>query len=328
MSGRDLRNQRRMNDELQQASAEVTRSPGFRAWFRPPFKNRGGLSSLQFMPLYLFAGIVLFLVISIGAGYLLPARFPRLWGEFFAEVALAAAAILPACLIATIEQRPFGLYGLSGSQAFGKHFWAGVAWGTAAVSVLLCAMRLTGAFYFGDVVLRGARLGKFAIFWAVFFLCVALFEEFAFRGYALFAFSEAAGFWPSALLLAVIFGYTHRSNPGESWMGAMGAGVIGLFFAFTRLRTGSLWFAVGMHASWDWAQTFIYGVPDSGATLPGHMLRGQLRGPAWLSGGSVGPEGSALLLILIAILWVAFDRLYPARRQSAQGQISLNHFQE
>ena len=34
-------------------------------------------------------------------------------------------------------------------------------------------------------------------------------------------------------------------------------------------------------------------------------------GSLWLTGGSVGPEGSALLFILIAVIWVIFDRIYP-----------------
>ena len=129
----------------------------------------------------------------------------------------------------------------------------------------------------------------------------------------LFAFTEAAGFWPSALLLAAIFGYTHRSNAGETWMGAFGAAAIGLFFSLTRLRTGNLWFAVGMHASWDWGQTFVFGVPDSGTRLPGHLLTGQPQGPNWLTGGSVGPEGSALIFILILFMWITFERLYASR---------------
>lgn len=285
---------------------------GFRSWFRPPFKNQGGLSSLQFIPLYVVGGIILFLVLWTFVSYLIPAGLPKLWGELFAEIVFAICAIAPALLISAIEDRPFALYGLPPRQAFGKLFWTGVLWGFLSLFILLATMRLLGVFYFGDLVLHGPRVWKFALFWAAFFLFVGLFEEYAFRGYPLFAFTEAAGFWPSALLLAAIFGYTHRSNPGETWIGALGAAFIGLFFSFTRLRTGSLWFAVGMHASWDWAQTFVFGVPDSGALLPGHLLRGQLQGRPWLTGGSVGPEGSVLIFVLIVILWIAFDRMYPA----------------
>jgi hypothetical protein len=35
-----------------------------------------------------------------------------------------------------------------------------------------------------------------------------------------------------------------------------------------------------------------------------------LHGPVWLTGGSVGPEGSYLVLVVIGALWVLFDRAY------------------
>ncbi|HJW96110.1 MAG TPA: hypothetical protein VJ901_21055 [Thermoanaerobaculia bacterium] len=46
---------------------------------------------------------------------------------------------------------------------------------------------------------------------------------------------------------------------------------------------------------------YFYGVADSGAVTPGHLLDTSMSGPAWLSGGSVGPEGSILCTLLIAI---------------------------
>ena len=44
---------------------------------------------------------------------------------------------------------------------------------------------------------------------------------------------------------------------------------------------------------------------------PGHLLRSSLHGADWLSGGSVGPEGSVLCFVVIALLWIAFERMYP-----------------
>lgn len=304
-----------MSDDTSSLPATVP-ATGIRSWLRPPFPNRGGLSSLQFIPLYLAAGMILFLALWTVVSFIIPDNLPRLWSDLLGEIVFAVSAIAPALLISRIEDRPFALYGLPAQQAFHKFFWSGVLWGIASLTLLLLAMRLAGLFYFGSLALEGGRAWKFALFWAVFFLFVALFEEYAFRGYPLFAFTEAAGFWPSALLLSVIFGYIHRGNPGETWIGALGATCIGLFFAFTRLRTGNLWFAVGMHGSWDWAQTFVFGVPNSGTRGPGHLLSGSLVGPTWLSGGSVGPEGSVLIFLLIAGLWVAFDRLHPAGKRS------------
>jgi hypothetical protein len=86
---------------------------------------------------------------------------------------------------------------------------------------------------------------------------------------------------------------------------------IGFFFCLTLRRTGDLWWAVGFHMSWDWGESYLYSVPDSGTMLPGHLLNSSFHGPAWLTGGSVGPEGSYLVFVVLAALWVLFDRVYP-----------------
>ncbi len=91
----------------------------------------------------------------------------------------------------------------------------------------------------------------------------------------------------------------------------LAAALIGFFFCLTLRRTGNLWFAVGFHAAWDWGESFLYSVPDSGEMVTGHLLKSSFHGSTWLTGGSVGPEGSVLVFILIALLWVAFNRLYP-----------------
>jgi hypothetical protein len=45
-------------------------------------------------------------------------------------------------------------------------------------------------------------------------------------------------------------------------------------------------------------------------TAPGHLLSSSFHGPAWLTGGSVGPEGSLLVFVMIALLFLVFDRIY------------------
>jgi hypothetical protein len=71
-----------------------------------------------------------------------------------------------------------------------------------------------------------------------------------------------------------------------------------------------LWFAVGFHAAWDWGETFFYSVPDSGTIFPGHLLKSSFHGPPWLTGGMVGPEGSLLCFVVMAVVWVGFASVY------------------
>lgn len=233
-----------------------------------------------------------------------------LWSMMLGEAGILVAALLPALILAKVERRPWGVYGLPPRDAFGKLFWLGASWGFAGITLLLAAMYGLRVFDFGHLALHGARIVKFAAFWAVMFLLVGFFEEFLFRGYSQFTLTRAFGFWPSAALLACAFGLVHLQNGGEQWMGLLAAAAIGFFFCLTLRRTGSLWFAVGFHAAWDWGETFFYSVPDSGTVFPGHLLKSSFHGPRWLTGGSAGPEGSALCFVVVALLWIGFSATY------------------
>jgi hypothetical protein len=297
-------------------------SAKWQSWLRRPSRVDAALKWLLLLLAYAAVGVLILVVLWAVAGLLLPPEAPRLWGQLLAEGILAVAAIAPALLVSRVEERSFGAYGLPLRSAFGKGFWIGAAWGLLSLTMLLGILRLAGAISFAGIAIHGLRIGKFGLFWGLFFLLVAFYEEFVFRGYLLFAFRQAVGFWPSALLSSLIFGYVHHRNPGENWVGALGAAAIGLFFSFTLRRTGNLWFAVGMHWVWDWCETFLYSVPDSGFVPPGHLLKTSLHGSSWLTGGSVGPEASALLFVLLAVLSILFHRLYP---ESKYGVLDASH---
>ena len=243
----------------------------------------------------------------------------ELWSILLQELGDLVAAVLPALVLARIERRPFSAYGLPARQAFGKRFWLGTAWGFTSITVLMGVLYGLHAFAFGHLALHGVRIAKFAVFWAGVFLVVGLFEEFLLRGYTQFTLTRGMDFWPAAVVLSCAFGLIHLWNGGEQWPGLLAAAAIGMFFCLTLRRTGSLWFAVGFHAAWDWGETFFYSVPDSGMVAPGHLLNSSLRGAPWLSGGSVGPEGSSLCFVVIAITWIAFDRTYPAAKYLVAG---------
>jgi hypothetical protein len=92
--------------------------------------------------------------------------------------------------------------------------------------------------------------------------------------------------------------------------------------AFTVRRTGSLWFAIGFHAAFDWAALFVFGAPNSvnrGLPLDPHLLRATWSGPAWLTGGGLGAEASAFVFVVIAALFLGFHVLYPARDRVRDG---------
>jgi uncharacterized protein len=227
------------------------------------------------------------------------------------EGVLFLCALLASWIMAKIEGRRVADYGLPARETFGKKFWQGTLIGFAAITGLLAAMRLLRVFFFGTITLHRAEIVKYAVLWGLAFLMVGFLEEFLFRGYALFTGTTGITFWPAAVLSSLLFGYVHHGNSGENWLGAFSAGAVGFLFCLILRRTGSLWMAIGFHAAWDWGETYFYGVPDSGLVAPGHLFNPSFSGPAWLTGGSVGPEGSWLCLALIVILWVIFAECFP-----------------
>lgn len=236
-----------------------------------------------------------------------------LWTMLLEEAGFFLAAVIPALVLARVEGRPWGVYGLPARPVFGRLFWSGTLWGFAAITVLMMSLYELHYFSFGHIVLHGVRLARLAAFWAVTCLFVGLFEEFLLRGYSQFTLARGVGFWPAAITLSCAFGLIHLRNGGEDWPGILAAAFIGLFFCLTLRRTGNLWFAVGFHATWDWGESFFYSVPDSGTISPGHLLSSKLYGPQWLSGGTVGPEGSLLCFVVIALSWIVFERTHRKR---------------
>ncbi|MFZ0805625.1 MAG: type II CAAX endopeptidase family protein [Candidatus Sulfotelmatobacter sp.] len=301
------------------SSSTTTTAPDFAVATQPSYARtlffaadglRPGWGLVFYALLYFgLRRISLWLAYSAGLG--------ELRATFADECGLFLAATIPAAMLARVEHRPWRSYGLPVRRAFGALFWIGTLWGFLGISLLMLSLHEFHAFDFGHLVLHGARLARFGVFWAIMFLAVGLYEEFFFRAYSQFTLARGISFWPAALTLSASFGLIHLGNPGEHWQGALAAAAIGLFLCLTLRRTGSLWFAIGFHAAWDWGESFFYSVPDSGMKSPGHLLSSSLHGSPWLSGGSVGPEGSVLCFVVITIAAAAFDRMYPRKSEEA-----------
>jgi uncharacterized protein len=308
----------------QSATPPPTSAPGFSAASQPSyarllFFGPQGLRPGWGFTFYVLAFLALQRLMESGVTAWVHSSLrmrPR-GGEALFEFSGFVAAAIPAVILAGVEKRPWAAYGLPLRRALGKSFWVGAVWGFLAISTLIFLLYGLHDFTFGRIVLHGARIARFAAYWSVMFLVVGLFEEFLFRGYTQFTLARGVGFWPAAIALSMVFGLVHLGNEGEQWTGALAAACLALFFCLTLRRTGTLWFAVGFHAAWDWGESFFYSVPDSGLPAPGHLLNSSLHGSVWLTGGSVGPEGSILCFLVIALAWIAFDRAYRTQADSS-----------
>jgi CAAX protease family protein len=234
------------------------------------------------------------------------------------EILLAAIVLGAAGVMSRIEQRPPGVYGIPVREAFGKKFWQGMLWGLVAVSALVGAVGVAGGYSFGALALSPQMIIQDGFLWLIAFFFVGIFEEFTFRGYLQFTLGQGIGFWPAAVILSALFGCVHLGNPGEGWVGALSVFEIAMFFALTLRRTGNLWFAIGLHCSFDWGETFLYSVPNSGNVAEGALSHAVLHGPRWITGGTIGPEGSVFCFLIILLMFFVFHVMYPAKATIGQ----------
>lgn len=244
------------------------------------------------------------------------------------ELAALLCVLIATLVMARIERRPLSAYGAATSHGLG-YFLAGLGWGSGLLSVLVCGLRFAGVLSFDGWQLSSRSAFRYGAIWLMGFLLVGLYEESLSRGYLQFtltrglrgfyrllgvAHSDSAAFWTAAVITSFAFGFGHIGNLGESAVGLTAAALIGLVFCLSLWRTGSLWWAIGFHASWDWAQSFFYGVADSGTMAQGHLLATHPVGRSILSGGSTGPEGSLFVFPVIALAAAVVLITLPANR--------------
>jgi membrane protease YdiL (CAAX protease family) len=258
---------------------------------------------------------------------------------FIGDAIAFFAVLLVTWIMSKIERRPNSAYGLGGSRQL-PNFLMGLAWGVTCLSLLILTLWKTGFLVFDGRQLWGSAILRYGAIWLSGFLLVGLAEEYLTRGYLQYTLtrglagfyrwafktghSAALGFWTSAVVFSILFGLGHRSNPGESPLGVLSAGLVGLVFCLSLWRTGSLWWAIGFHTSWDWAQSFLYGVADSGTMIDHPLLATHPVGKPILSGGATGPEGSIFILaVLVLVSLIILLTLPRARRGDGPRQRSV-----
>ena len=233
---------------------------------------------------------------------------------------LAVILFVP-LIMSLIERRRFGAYGLGGSRPV-RNFAKGLLTGLVLISMLVGLLWMCRLLVFDGVEQTGGRLLSYGLKWFLVYCLVGLSEGYLSLGYLQSTLTRAfsswfpkgnplrfpGGFWAAALVLSACFSLGHIAHTTESPVGLFTAFLFSVVSAYSLWRTGSLWWSIGVHATWDWGQSFLYGVSDSGVSCQGRLLTAHPAGDPLLSGGLTGPEGSlfALGILLIAALLVRF----------------------
>jgi len=304
-----------MSDGIAVKDTRTEEPPPVSVW-RRIFAGRGGLRTGWRLTIFLvmIAGGLRLVLEGIhripaaarifGQGFLSPTY------EYLLEIPFAICLLVCSWVMSRIEKRRLGDYGLALRRGGGKHFLWGLLWGLCVFSAVMLLIAAFHGFSFGGLALDGGAVLQYASLWAIGFLLVGFVEEFLYRGYVQFTLSQAIGFWPAAVIWSAAFGAMHLFNSDENRIGAFEVFLFAMFACLTLRRTGTLWFAIGFHAAGDYAETFLFSVPDSGFRASGTLLNSSLQGPAWLTGGKVGPEASVFSMLLLCVAMLCFHILY------------------
>ena len=211
-----------------------------------------------------------------------------------------------------LDKRSFISLGVRRSR-LGSNLARGVAAGFLSIAVIWAILWVTGAIAVNgfSAAARGPNVIWALLGYGIAFAAVGFFEEFLFRGYTLHNLTNWLGWRAAVLIQATIFALIHLGNvataSNAARVAALGAMpsifLIGVFFAISYRKTGSLWFPIGFHAAWNFSLGCLFSLPVSGIKTF-QLLNVTSQTQSWLSGGSFGAEGSFFLLpVLLALIW-------------------------
>jgi hypothetical protein len=163
-----------------------------------------------------------------------------------------------------------------------------------------------------------------------FMAAAAVTEELLFRGVLFRIAEERIGTWIALLLTGALFGLIHLLNPDAGPWGAIAIAVeAGFMLAACYAATRTLWVPIGLHFGWNFAAGGIFSTVVSGNGRSEGLLDATTSGPALITGGDFGPEGSlftvAAGMVLTAVFLVLAHRrghIVPRRRRTAAAAVT------
>lgn len=220
---------------------------------------------------------------------------------------LGAAVIASAISVRLLERRSFASIGFKLHRKWLRDFGLGSALGAAALAIAVGIAAAANTISF-SVQTRGiANLSRGFIIGFLFFLIAGATEELIFRGFPFQALEHTLGGVAAVAITSVLFGLAHLGNQSASAFSTINTILAGVWLGLAYLMTRSLWLATALHYSWNFAMVLVFGLPVSGFTTLDQLawLRGSIGAPAWISGGSYGPEAGVVATVALILSTLA-----------------------
>jgi membrane protease YdiL (CAAX protease family) len=250
--------------------------------------------------LRLWVRMFLFLSLTLSGtaalSYLVPAEMP------YGALPALVGSLLAGWWLLWLDRRPPGALGFYLDSGVGKELLLSTGLGMLVAGGVVAGLVLSGTVRWAVVGGTWLAYAKEAGASLWFFSIPAAAEEALMRGYLLQALAEIWGGGWALAGTSVVFGALHLANPNTTWLGLGNIVMAGVFLGVIYLKTASLWWATGAHLGWNWFHGFVADLPVSGLELvDAPILEPRIGGPEWLSGGSFGPEGSVVAMVVLAV---------------------------
>lgn len=176
----------------------------------------------------------------------------------------------------------------------------------------------------GDFTLRFSQFEifrAFGLFFAVFVQSSA--EELLCRGFMYQRLLKSTNSPAFAIIFnSLFFAALHLFNNGMSILPFYCILIFGVFASMLVYYFDSLWMVMGLHAMWNFTQSILFGLPNSGINVPYSIFKigGSVKG-SFAYNPTFGLEGTILSSVLMTICCVA---LYLWKSKKNKEEVVLN----
>ncbi|MCR8968189.1 CPBP family intramembrane glutamic endopeptidase [Streptococcus zalophi] len=233
-----------------------------------------------------------------------PYQIPPLEVQLFSFISISLVVIVWGKFV---EKSPWQGLGFTKIKAF-QSFLKG--WGIGIAMILTCVFLM---FLFGVISFVGFQLSPNLVFQFIILMFAWIIqasgEEILTRGWLFSSVSARYQVLLGIIVSSLFFTLLHLGNDHLSVIPVFDLFLFGVLAALYTLKTNNIWGISGIHAAWNCFQGSFFNFNVSGTVASESFIKVSVNGPAWLSGGDFGIEGSifSILVQLIIIIWLIYD---------------------
>ena len=123
-------------------------------------------------------------------------------------------------------------------------------------------------------------------------------EELVTRGYMLGATRERHGTVFAIAFNSLFFAAAHLMNPGVTALSIANIILVGVLCSLLVVFYDSLWMPIGLHTAWNYCQSLLLGLPNSGIVSAKALCKLDAATDSFFYSAAFGLEGSAFAAIL------------------------------